>query len=65
MTMIGRRSFKCRCGAETARPEVVNGVLYCPACAFNEQYGAYQAPGPHRPVARDYLRPAFIVRKVA
>ncbi len=57
MSMPKRGQFKCRCGREVGRPEVVSGQLLCPECAFDEQY---------REVVRGKppVRPAFTVRRI-
>jgi hypothetical protein len=59
----GERPFKCRCGRETHRPEVFRGTLYCPECAFDEEYGTYR-PAPNRKNPHEYVSPTFVVRKV-
>lgn len=64
MSSLGVRPFRCRCGRETWRPEVVNSVLLCEICAFDVEYGSY-VPVKGRPDPDDYLRPKFAVRKVS
>jgi len=62
-----RQPYKCRCGRETWRPELVRDLLLCPECAFDEQYPQHvirpvQTP---RGSVDDYVRPVFSVRRIA
>lgn len=61
---LGRRPIRCRCGRETNRPQLVNGLLLCERCGFDEEYGAYSSKQPQR-TARDYTEPRFRVRRIA
>lgn len=58
------RPYKCRCGRETWRPEIVRGLLFCSTCAFDEEYGTYTSK-PGRADALDYYQPKFAVKKVS